>query len=72
MRHLFTFVTCVIFFLKTSFSQSDTTYLYLSDQGKAALKDSAACLVKFTKQNGVWHGVEYFIKTNPLNQKVII
>ena len=68
MRYLFAFVTCVIFFIKPSFSQADTTYLYLFE-GKTTTKDSATSLVEFTKQNGVWHGVEYFMKTNTIKSE---
>ena len=58
-----------ILILNTCFAQSDTTFFYYKLNGVATVKDSAYAVVKFYKQNGVWHGRDYYVKTNMLKSE---
>lgn len=46
-----------------SIAQSDTTVQYFSKAGKETTKDSAFSYVKFYRQDNLWHGAVYYMKT---------
>jgi len=52
-----------------SFSQSDTTYKYLSAAAKETTKDSAVSYIKFYKEGHLWHGAEYYTKKGSLKSE---
>ena len=52
-----------------SFAQSDTTIRYYGKNGKETTKDSAVSYVKFLRQAGLWHGMEYDAKRNVLKSE---
>lgn len=54
-------VLCII--SNISFAQSDTVIVYFNDEGISTSKDSAVTYMKFFKQSNIWHGVEYYAKT---------
>jgi len=51
------------------FAQSDTSNFYYSQYGLETTKDSAYAVVKFYKQNNVWHGKDYYMKTDILKSE---
>jgi hypothetical protein len=67
MKLFFLFIlTCITNFC---FAQSDTTYFYLTKTSTPTVKDSAYNYVKMYQVNGVWHGKDYYTKTNILKSE---
>ena len=69
MKKIFLLAIVAAFAWVPSFSQSDTLVKYYSKDGKEVAKDSAASFVKFFKQSGMWHGMEYDLKKNLLKSE---
>ncbi|HTL07162.1 MAG TPA: hypothetical protein VL307_02855 [Chitinophagaceae bacterium] len=65
----FAFFLAILLIGNCAIAQSDTTLLYYSNNGAVTVKDSAFAVVKFYKQNGVWHGKDYYMKTNILKSE---
>jgi hypothetical protein len=68
MKHLVFFALTVFCIQKTSFAQSDTAIVYLTEFGDTT-KQNAYTYTKFYKQDNLWHGKEYFIKTGILKSE---
>jgi hypothetical protein len=69
MKKIFVLAIVAAFGWVPSFSQNDTTVKYYSKDGREVAKDSAVSFVKFFKQSGMWHGVEYDLKKNFLKSE---
>jgi hypothetical protein len=51
------------------FAQTDTSIVYLAKDAHETSKDSAYSLIKFYKQNNMWHGKEYYLKKGGLKSE---
>jgi hypothetical protein len=49
-----------------AFAQADTTIRHHGKNKKEITKDSAVSIMKFYRQAGIWHGMEYTSKSNVL------
>ncbi|HEX8460692.1 MAG TPA: hypothetical protein VF623_04660 [Segetibacter sp.] len=69
MKKIILLAIVAVFATMSSFSQNDTIVKYYGKAGKEAPKDSAISFVKFYRQSGMWHGMEYDIKKNTLKSE---
>lgn len=51
------------------FAQSDTSIVYLAKDAHETIKDSAYSFIKLYRQNNIWHGKEYYLKSGILKSE---
>lgn len=56
-------------FCNCCLAQTDTLNYYYTKDGLETIKDSAYAFVRFYKQNNVWHGKDYYVKTAMLKSE---
>jgi hypothetical protein len=66
MKHILLAASILFACANITSAQSDTTYQYLSKYGIETAKDSASHLLKLYRQDNLWYGKAYDIKTGML------
>jgi hypothetical protein len=59
----------LLFLSQVCLAQSDTTTVYYTKEGRETTKDSANTFIRFHRLNDVWHGREYYAKSNALKSE---